>query len=108
MFFVYILESTKNGAFYIGQTSELASRLKRHNDGRNKSTKSGRPWKILYWKNFESRSEAFKIEQCLKKLKKRSAIIKFVEKHDFRGVAQSGSEFDQIYNLDSNSRVLEK
>ena len=46
MFFTYILESTSTGRFYIGQTSDLEARLGRHNAGKNRSTKSGIPWRV--------------------------------------------------------------
>ena len=67
MYYVYILESEKNNKHYIGQTEDLESRLERHNAGRVNSTKSARPWKLKYWKDFETRGEAYKIEQLLKK-----------------------------------------
>ncbi|MFP4556872.1 MAG: GIY-YIG nuclease family protein [Bacteroidales bacterium] len=90
MFFVYVLESLSTGRYYIGQTSDLEIRVKRHNAGRNKSTKSGIPWKVKCWQEFKSRSEAVQMEQHLKRLKKRTAIIDFITKNNFRGVAQSG------------------
>ncbi len=90
MFFTYILESTSKGHFYIGQTSDMESRLQRHNAGKNRSTKFGVPWRILYWKEFESRREAIRMEMLLKRLKKRAAIVDFAVKNSFRGVAQSG------------------
>ncbi len=34
MYFVYVLQSRKDGGFYIGQTSNLDSRLKAHKLGR--------------------------------------------------------------------------
>ncbi|NOY60935.1 MAG: GIY-YIG nuclease family protein [Calditrichaeota bacterium] len=37
MFYTYILQNTR-GQFYIGQTSNLEDRLKRHNSGRSKFT----------------------------------------------------------------------
>ena len=90
MFFVYILESLKTGRFYIGQTSGLKSRVKRHNDGRNISTKTDRPWQLIYWEEFETRSEAYKTEQMLKRFKKREAIIEYINKNNSRGIAQPG------------------
>lgn len=47
-FYVYVLESLKNKTRYVGYTSDLRKRIKEHNSGRNISTKSGRPWKIIY------------------------------------------------------------
>ncbi len=90
MFFVYILESIASGKFYIGQTSDLNSRVKRHNEGRNKYTKSYRPWKLIYWNEYSSRNQALRIEKKLKSMKKRKAVIDFVIENSFRGVAQSG------------------
>jgi len=79
-FFVYILESELDGSFYIGQTSNLENRLKRHNDGRNRSTKTKRPWKIVYFEKVNSRSEAIKLEQKIKSQKKRELVRKIEEK----------------------------
>ena len=91
MFFVYILESETTGKNYFGQTEDLEGRLLRHNSGRNISTRFGIPWKLKWWHEYESRSDAFKIEQKLKKLKSRAAVEKFVTENNFRGVAQSRS-----------------
>ncbi len=90
MYYVYILESEKNKNQYIGQTDNVESRLIRHNAGRVTSTKSGRPWKLKYWMSYETRSEAYKVEQLLKSYKKRDRVNKFAEKNNFRGIAQSG------------------
>ena len=90
MFFAYILESEVTGRFYIGQTENLEARLERHNKGRNRSTKSGIPWKLKFWKEFQTRSEAIVAERKLKSLKKRDLIIRFAEENNYRGIAQSG------------------
>ncbi|MGM0621176.1 MAG: GIY-YIG nuclease family protein [Bacteroidota bacterium] len=89
-FVVYILESKLDGSFYIGQTSNLENRLKRHNNGKNRSTKAKRPWKIIYFEEVNSRSEAIKLEQKIKRWKKRELIKKFIKAQKYRGVAQSG------------------
>ena len=94
-FFTYILISEVDNSFYIGQTSDLQARLNRHNKGGNRSTSAKRPWRILFYKEFSTRSEAFKIEQKLKRLKKREAILKWIE-NEKRGVAQPGSDFAKI------------
>ena len=90
MFFVYILESEKDGRYYIGQTENLEARIKRHNQGRNLSTKGFIPWRLMWWKEFETRSEAIMMESKLKSFKKRVLIEKFVRENNFRGVAQPG------------------
>jgi putative endonuclease len=78
-FFVYILESELDGSFYIGQTSNLENRLKGHNDGRNRSTKAKRPWKIVYFEKVNTRSEAIKLEQKIKSWKKRELIKRYIK-----------------------------
>ncbi|HUS86787.1 MAG TPA: GIY-YIG nuclease family protein [Bacteroidales bacterium] len=90
MNFVYILVSERNNKYYIGQTENLEARLKKHNSGRNVSTRYGRPWKLKFWQEFETRKDAIKVEHLLKSMKKRELVIKYVEKNDFRGIAQSG------------------
>jgi putative endonuclease len=90
MFFVYILEAKENKRFYIGQTENLEERVKRHNKGYNLSTRAYIPWDLKWWKDFETRSEAIKIERKLKGIKKREGLEKFVNENDFRGVAQPG------------------
>jgi hypothetical protein len=48
-----------------------------------------------------------KHERYLKSLKKRSAVLQWIEK-DIRGVAQPGPDFTEISDFDVKSRVLEK
>jgi putative endonuclease len=89
-FFLYILISEKDGSLYIGQTQDVQKRLARHNAGRNKYISRKKPWKLLFAKEVDSRSEAVKLESYLKSVKKREAIFKWIEKQKFRGVAQPG------------------
>jgi putative endonuclease len=63
MYFVYILQSEKDGSYYIGHTSDLEERLKRHNEQRSKYTRSRVPWKLIYKEGFSTRSEAMKRER---------------------------------------------
>jgi putative endonuclease len=66
-FFVYILTSEKDGSLYTGQTSNLIERVRRHNAGCVKSTKSKRPYALGYFEKFSTRSEAMWREWELKK-----------------------------------------
>ena len=78
MFSTYILKSETTGRFYIGSTADLDDRLRRHNEGREKSTKARGPWVMLFCKDFETRSEAIKYERYLKSLKNRKYILKLI------------------------------
>lgn len=90
MFFVYIIESAVTKRYYIGQSENLDKRIDRHNKGQNLSTKAYVPWKLRWWKEYETGSEAIKVERSLKRLKKRGSIESYVIKNSFRGVAQPG------------------
>ena len=69
MYFVYILKSLKDSGYYIGQTENLDDRIKKHNNGQVKSTRSRIPFILIRKESFSTRSEARKRENYLKKLK---------------------------------------
>ena len=68
MFYTYILQSEKEGTRYYGHTSDLFERLKSHNLGKVRYTKSRRPWKILYKETFDTKSEAYRRELFFKSI----------------------------------------
>ena len=70
---VYILKSYK-GKYYVGATSNLDNRIKQHNKGKVKSTKSNRPWMLIYAEPCSTLSEALKREKEIKNWKSRKAI----------------------------------
>ncbi|MDP3353715.1 MAG: GIY-YIG nuclease family protein [Flavobacteriaceae bacterium] len=67
MYTVYVLYSKSSLKYYTGQTDNLENRLFRHNSGLNLSTKSGKPWELIYQIQFQTRSEAILLEQKIKK-----------------------------------------
>jgi len=53
MFYVYFLESLKNGKIYVGQTGKLPQdRLKEHNSGTNSWTRNNKPLKLIYYETY--------------------------------------------------------
>jgi len=66
MFFVYILKSKKDKNLYTGYTSNLRKRIKEHNSGLVKSTKSRRPWYVVYYEAYVSKQDATRREHNLK------------------------------------------
>ena len=68
MYSTYILKSLKDGKYYYGHTADLNSRLKEHNNGKVRATKSRRPFIIHYVETFESKSEAVKRELFFKSI----------------------------------------
>jgi putative endonuclease len=67
--FTYILQSEKDHSYYIGSTSDPGRRVRDHNEGRSPYTSKKRPWRLVYFEEFDSRKEAFKREIFLKKQK---------------------------------------
>ncbi|MFN5170530.1 MAG: GIY-YIG nuclease family protein [Cyclobacteriaceae bacterium] len=77
-FSVYILQSERDGSFYIGQTSDLADRLRRHNLGLEKYTSRKAPWRLYWTQRVATRSEAIRLERKIKNFKSRARIVNFV------------------------------
>ena len=80
LYFVYILQSQKDGTYYVGSTQNLDSRLERHNQGRSKYTKHKRPWDLVYSEEFSDRSSAMKREKEIKSRKSRAFIEELVKR----------------------------
>ncbi|WP_342827293.1 GIY-YIG nuclease family protein [Candidatus Lucifugimonas marina] len=75
---MYILESDPSGRLYVGSTQDVEARVARHNEGRSKSTKSHRPWTVIYTEAFETRSDAMKRELHIKSWKSRRYILELI------------------------------
>jgi putative endonuclease len=73
-FFVYIIQSKKDGTFYIGQCNDLDCRLSKHNDGFSKYTSGRCPWRLVYFGSYPSRSLAIIREKEIKAKKSRKFI----------------------------------
>ncbi|MFH0779666.1 MAG: GIY-YIG nuclease family protein [Parcubacteria group bacterium] len=78
MYTVYIQQSEINKKYYTGHTENLANRLKQHNSGEVRSTKTGRPWHVVYTENFGTKNEAYKREMQIKSYKGGEAFKKLV------------------------------
>ena len=73
-YYTYILYSNRRDRYYIGYTSDIENRLKKHNSGGTKSTRSGIPWKLVYYEEFENKTDALKREREIKNKKSRKYI----------------------------------
>lgn len=79
--YVYMLKC-HDGTFYIGYATEIARRVKEHNHSAKgaKYTRGRRPVTLVYYKMFESKSDALKAEYNLKRktrLEKEEMAINF-------------------------------
>ena len=73
-YWTYILQSIKFDKYYIGQSGDVDDRFRRHNNGESKSTKAYRPWKLVYRKRWNTRSEAVQHEKQLKSFKNKKYL----------------------------------
>ena len=83
MYCAYAIKSDKN-KIYIGQTSNLEERLKRHNGFlKNKESsythKNGEIWKLIHKEEFLTRKEAVAREKSLKSYQGREFIKKLID-----------------------------
>jgi len=75
-YFTYILQSEIDGSCYIGSTSNIERRLEKHNFGHSPYTSKKKPWKVIYYEEFDSKNEAIKREKFLKKQKNKNFYLK--------------------------------
>ena len=73
-FSIYILYSTKVDKYYVGESEDVATRLKSHLSGISKFTSIADDWKIVYTEEYETRTEAIRREREIKKKKSRKYI----------------------------------
>lgn len=74
MNFVYVLYSLKDKEFYIGYTADIKKRIKQHSNGDTPSTKSRRPFKLLYYEAHLSKKDALRRESYFKSTKGRTTL----------------------------------
>ena len=63
---VYILWSTRLNKRYVGCTDDLETRINEHNKGKQRSTKGGMPWQLIYPEEYQTLIEARQREIYLK------------------------------------------
>ena len=80
-YYVYILQSQKDGSLYIGYTADPKARLEKHNKGENIATRPFRPYKIIFYEAFTNRVDAKNREEYLKSGYGRRTIKVLMEKY---------------------------
>jgi putative endonuclease len=66
MFYVYVIKSIKDKRIYVGHTNDLKERFKQHNNGQVKSTKSRKPFELIYYEASNILEDSIKREKGLK------------------------------------------
>ncbi len=73
-YYLYILYSQSRDRYYTGYSLNPEERLVEHNLGATTSTRTGRPWRLVYTEEFENKSAAIKREKAIKRMKSRKYI----------------------------------
>lgn len=81
MGYVYVL-GCFDGSYYLGSSADVMGRVKAHQEGKVKYTKSRLPVVVLFIEEFRNYQEAYRFEIKAKSWKKRSSIEKMLEKSD--------------------------
>ncbi len=81
--YTYIIKSTVENRYFYGQTTNLMRRLNQHNRGLEEATRSGRPWVLVAYREFNTRSGAMSYERRLKALINATEVEKFIRDHHF-------------------------
>ena len=76
MYYVYLLKSKKNGRIYTGYTDDLKWRIEEHNEGKSSYTKNNRPYVLIYYESYFSKTDAQKRERNLKLRSNASAQLR--------------------------------
>jgi putative endonuclease len=79
MYTVYILYSEKIDRYYIGYSSDVQSRLRKHNNASKGFTNTGRPWIIVYTESFDNKKDAENREKQLKRWKNRTRLESLIK-----------------------------
>jgi len=66
MYYIYILQSEKDGDFYTGYSNDLKNRIMEHNKGKVRSTKNRLPVKLVYYEACLNQQDATHREKYLK------------------------------------------
>lgn len=88
-FYVYVLQSLKDGDRYTGYTNNLKRRIKEHMAGYNFSTAFRRPFKLIYFEGCLNQADAKRRESYLKTTQGRRFIglrLKEYNRHPAFGI----------------------
>ena len=79
-FYVYILYSRYLGNYYIGSTSDVENRLKKHLSNHKGYTSKAKDWIVVYKEEFRTKSEALFREREIKEWKRFLFLFSFIMK----------------------------
>jgi putative endonuclease len=66
MYYVHILKSKLDNSLYKGSTNNLKERLAEHNSGSARYTSTKKPYQLVWYCAFPTKTQALKFEKYLK------------------------------------------
>lgn len=66
MYYTYILRNKLTNRYYVGYTTDLKNRLRKHLNGQVQSTKSSSNYKLEWYCAFQTKDQALSFEKYLK------------------------------------------
>lgn len=80
--YVYVLQSQRDGQFYMGSTNNLKRRLLQHQRGENISTAKRLPIELMYFEGHRSKDNALRREKYFKTTKGKVTLRQMLKIHD--------------------------
>jgi len=74
MYRVYIIQSERNGSYYVGYSEDVVRRLEQHNAGKVKATRYRKPYRLVYQETYLTETEARQREHYIKSQKSKKFI----------------------------------
>ena len=81
MYYFYILYSPQSDRYYVGHTSDLEGRIKKHNTNHKGFTGHYHDWQLVYSEQFASKALAYAREREVKSWKSRIKIERLIKKN---------------------------
>ena len=73
-YYFYILFSQKLNRYYLGHTSDLIDRIRKHNSNHKGFTGKANDWKLVYSEEYSLKCEAYARERQVKSWKSKNRI----------------------------------
>jgi len=75
----YVLFSPSTGRYYIGQTQNVAQRLKFHSEGSTQTTAQAADWQLVFLEHTTNRAAAMALESKIKSAKSKKSIQRYID-----------------------------
>ena len=79
-YFFYILYSEKIKKYYIGHTSDIVERIRKHNSNHKGFTGHKNDWELVYSEEYNLKTMAYSRERQVKNWKSKTKIIELINK----------------------------